>query len=85
MRIILVPAVLVSLLLASCDISGPKTAREFFSENKSGSPDYGVMKNGTDHVISVHGFVDNLTNCLEIAEMLSKKGQGGYTCAPLNH
>ena len=79
-----IKVVLLSLVLAGCDLGGPKTAREFFAQKKGGAPDYGVMKNGDDHVISVHGFVDNLTNCLEIAEMLSGKGQGGYTCVPLN-
>jgi hypothetical protein len=78
--------ILAAFSLASCQRGSNLDApREFFARNKIGSPDYGVMKSGNDHVITVHGFVDDQTNCLEIAAMLNKKGQGVYSCVPLNH
>lgn len=78
---------LAVLTLASCQRSSNfDTPREFFEKNKIGSsPDYSVMKNGNDHVISVHGFVDDLTTCQEISAMLNKTPKGVYSCVPLNH
>lgn len=78
---------LAVLALVGCQrASNLDAPREFFAKNKIGSSaDYGVMKDGNDHVITVHGFIDDQTNCLEIAAMLNKKGQGLYSCVPLNH
>lgn len=76
-------------LLVGCgetnDLDAP---RKFFSKNKSGnSPDYGIFKGlGTDdHVVSVHGFIDDLDICLKLAAKLNEEEQRAYRCAPLNH
>lgn len=79
---------LALIVLAALFISGCQrevSPREFFEKRKIKQPDYGVMKNGNDHVITIHGFYDNLTNCLEIAELFNRKASGTYTCAALNH
>lgn len=72
--------------LSSCKLDNNLDApKKFFSKNKIGSSsDYGLMKNGNDHVITIHGFVDDFSNCMEIAEMFSKKGQEKFTCSVLN-
>jgi hypothetical protein len=93
--LILVAGVLV---LAGCDSkSNLEAPRKFFSKNKIGnSPDYAIIKwnNPDDHVVTVHGFIDDLKGCLLIAEALNKdacKETGGYnclnpfSCQPLNH
>jgi len=72
--------------------------RKYFNKNKIGtSPDYAVIKNGIipdDHVMTVHGFADDLDACLKVAKALNEeacKETGGYnctdifTCRPLNH
>ncbi len=72
--------------------------RKFFNKNKIGtSPDYAVIKNGIipdDHVMTVHGFADDLDACLKVVKAFNEdacKETGGYncsdifTCTPLNH
>lgn len=72
--------------------------RVFFSKHKIGtSPDYGIVKFGNiqDHVITVHGFADDLASCQEIAKALNENAcqeimDGSacldpYSCQPLNH
>lgn len=81
--------------LAGCEKSNLNAPREFFSNHMIGSsPDYGVMKFGNDHVITVHGFMDDLSACQEIATAMNfnackeTDGQGclnPYSCTPLNH
>ncbi|MCI0561071.1 MAG: hypothetical protein MN733_21505 [Nitrososphaera sp.] len=60
---------------------------------KGSSPDYGVMKWGDDHVITVHGFVDDFGSCQEIVTAMNfnacKELDGTdcldpYSCALLN-
>jgi len=71
---------IVVAVLTGCD----STPEEYFSHNKVGSGiDFAVMKNGDDHVITVHGFVDDYDTCKEIVVMLETKG-GSYTCSALN-
>lgn len=72
--------IFILLLLAGCN-SEPK---DFFKNNRSGhDSDYGVMKGGSDHVITVHGFYDDYEVCREIVEMLERDG-GHYNCEALN-
>lgn len=86
---------LVALCLVGCGKDNLDAPKEFFESNKIGSsPDFGVMKFGTDHVISVHGFADDLAVCQQVARALNTdacKELGGrgcldpFSCRPLNH
>lgn len=81
--------------LAGCQKDNLDAPREFFNNHKIGSsPDYGVMKFGNDHVITVHGFMDDLATCQEVVTAMNFNacketgGQGclnPYSCTPLNH
>ena len=85
----------VALANAGCEQDNLDAPRKFFGSHKIGSsPDYGVMKFGNDHVITVHGFMDDLATCQQIVNALNKdacKELGGtgcldpYSCQPLNH
>jgi hypothetical protein len=72
--------------------------RVFFGKNKIGtSPDFGIVKFGNieDHVITVHGFSDDLASCQEIVKALNENAckeitdrsacLDPYSCQPLNH
>ena len=92
-------AVYLALLLGcSRDLEDVDSARVFFGKNKIGvSPDFGIVKFGNieDHVITVHGFSDDLASCQEIVKELNKNAckeitDGSacldpYSCQPLNH
>ena len=100
MNKILLPLTLALFFISSCSkeptssLDGPK---EYFSKHKAGtSPDYGIIKwnDPKDHVISIHGFVDDLKSCIEVQDALNAsacKETGGetcmnpYSCIPLNH
>lgn len=70
-----------SLFFVGCE---HKTPKDYFAKNKIGAgSDYGIMKNGYDHVITIHGFLDDYDTCQDIAAMLNAEG-GRYTCQPLN-
>jgi len=75
--------------LFACDQSrGLDAPRKFFSDNKIGkSPDYGIFKGfgEDDHVVTVHGFMDDLEVCMKLAEKLNEEEPGAYRCVPLNH
>lgn len=88
-----------AVLLASCsaDRESSSTApRKYFAANKSGaSPDYGIIKFGNpdDHVITVHGFMDDAASCKEVVEALNtnacketdgKQCLDPYSCIALN-
>jgi hypothetical protein len=88
---------LVVFLVAGCErdpLNNLEAPREFFNKNKVGSSaDYGVMKFGTDHVITVHGFTDDFGTCQEIVATMNHNAceeTGGkdclnpYSCALLN-
>ena len=88
---------LVVLLLAGCErdsFANLDAPRDFFGKNRIGSSaDYGVMKFGDDHVITVHGFSDDSGTCREIVRAMNYNacqetgGQGclnPYSCVPLN-
>jgi hypothetical protein len=86
---------LLAITLVGCEKDNHETPREFFNNHKIGSsPDYGVMKFGNDHVITVHGFMDDLATCQEVVIAMNFNacketgGQGclnPYSCTPLNH
>jgi hypothetical protein len=82
-------SVLAACLLLGCSKSSNLDApRDFFAENKIGnSADYGIFKGyaNDDHVVSVHGFWDDLDVCLQLVEKLNEKEPGTFRCAPLNH
>lgn len=84
----------ISLMLVGCE-AGTKTVtqdavKEFFSKNRVGSsPDYAVIKNGTDHLLTVHGFANDLDVCMKLIEPYNNNPSlstvpGSYTCVPLN-
>lgn len=77
---------MVGVLLAGCDSDNLDAPRKFFANNKIGnSPDFGIMKRGTDHVVTIHGFYDDLDVCQTLAAVLNRKEPNTYTCQPLNH
>lgn len=88
-----------AVLLASCSADRESTLTapgKYFAANKSGaSPDYGIIKFGNpgDHVITVHGFMDDAATCEEVIEALNtnacKETNGQqclnpYSCIALN-
>ena len=81
----------------SADRESTLTApRKCFASSKSGaSADYGIIKFGNpdDHVITVHGFMDDAASCAEVVEALNtnacKETNGQqclnpYSCVALN-
>lgn len=88
-----------AVLLVSCSADRESTLtapRKYFAANKSGaSPDYGIIKFGNpdDHVITVHGFMDDAASCEEVVAALNtnacKETNGQqclnpYSCIALN-
>lgn len=65
--------------------------RKFFETHKIGSsPDYAVVKNGDDYLITVHGYVDDFSVCMNLIKPLNDNPAlstipGNYTCVQLNH
>ena len=64
--------------------------QRFFAKNKVGrSPDIAVMKNGTDHLMTIHGYMDDLAVCEQLIEPYNQDSSlstlpGSYSCVPLN-
>ena len=84
MRILII--VLNIFLSASVQAAESKDVKEVFDKNKIGQgADYGIFKNNTDYIITVHGFDNDLDVCLEIVAMLNQERPSTYTCKPLNH
>jgi len=93
-RLALALVLLLPLLLASCD-SRPReinqeALKQFFAKHRVGSsPDYAIMKNGTDYLATVHGYIDDRSVCLQLIKPYNKNPAlsvlpGAYTCVPLN-
>ena len=83
----LVVLVLSSIGARSADFQIPdgNLARKFFERTTvSLTPVYGVMKNRSDHVVTVHGFVDNAEICKELVEVLNKPVPAVFTCQKLH-
>jgi hypothetical protein len=62
----------------------------YFSHHRVGSsPDYAVMKNGSDYLATIHGFMDDQSVCTELIEKYNRNVSlsvlpGRYTCVQLN-
>jgi hypothetical protein len=65
--------------------------REFFATHKIGrSPDYAVVKNGTDYLAVIYGMDDDLSVCLDLIKPYNENPTlsnlpGAYSCVALNH
>ena len=95
----LTAAILFLGIISGCfSDSGSGSPRKFFENNKIGSsPDYGVIKwkDPENHVMTVHGFSDDLSSCLIVVKALNvdacKEITDGsacldpFSCLPLNH
>ena len=88
----------VALLAVSASLTGcakheatQEDVKGFFATHKIGSsPDYALMKNGTDYLTTIHGFGDDLSVCMELIKPYNENPSlstiaGTYSCAPLNH
>jgi len=94
MRTTIIIALLAFLPFIGCEsgqkVVGQEAVKEFFAKNRVGSsPDYAVMKNGTDHLLTVHGYGNDLDVCLRLIEPYNRDPSlstipGIYTCVPLN-
>lgn len=64
--------------------------REFFATHKVGrSPDYAVVKNGTDYLAVIFGMNDDLSACMDLIKPYNENQSlsaipGTYSCVPLN-
>ena len=85
LRLITTLLILCSVLMG-CESDNYEDVRDYFGKNKIGNgADYGVFKNDSDYVITIHGFDNDLDVCLEIAAMLNITQPNTYSCKPLNH
>ena len=96
MKIIL--SLLIFFLLSACNqttSNDPKQItqeelREFFSKNRVGrSPDYAIVKNGDDYLLTIHSYWDDYEACMEIIQPYNKNPElsvmkGNYSCVKLN-
>lgn len=91
----LICALVFSVTLGGCEQkaqdSDQNDVKAFFAKHKVGSsPDYAVMKNGTDHLMTIHGYADDLATCMQLIEPYNRDSSlsvipGAYSCVPLNH
>lgn len=93
MRIFIIIVLLGFIVFERANDTGGVAAAQWFKSHPQGSTDYGVFKWGDDHVITVHGFADDMSSCYEVATALNVnacKETGGvgclnpYSCKPLN-
>jgi hypothetical protein len=94
MRIAMIVTLTVFVLVAGCEskqkIADQEAVKEFFAKHRVGSsPDYAVMKNGTDHLLTIHGYSNDLDVCLRLIEPYNRDPSlsimpGTFTCVPLN-
>ena len=81
--------VLVACLPNKKNIS-QKDLIEFFATHRVGnSSNYGVIKNGEDYLITVHGYLDNKAVCEELIKPYNSDKTlsvlpGTYQCQKLN-
>lgn len=89
---------IILILLSALTLNGcsnkpadQEDLKQFFSNHKIGSsPDYAIVKNGNDYLATIHGYMDDLTVCLDLIKPLNENPDtsvvpGMYTCVPLNH
>lgn len=97
-NILLLVMFTVMQLVVGCESkSNLGTPREFFEKNKiASSADYAIIKWGdsSDHVVTVHGFMDDQKSCILISDALNKDAcnetagsncQNPFSCQALNH
>ena len=64
--------------------------KEYFSKHRVGSsPDYAVVKNGNDYLLTVHSYSDDKATCEEIIKPYNEDPnlsvvKGSYECVRLN-
>ncbi len=87
---------LLALCVISCDEKGgfkddSDQVATFFRKHKCGSsPDYAIQIQSTvepmrwDHVITVHGFVDDFGVCQKLVNYLNQSTNDHYRAVPLN-
>jgi hypothetical protein len=87
---------LATFLVGCSEKDNLDAPRKFFKNNIIGSDrDYGIVKfnNPENHVITVHGFVDDYAECKKISDHLNvdackeldgKNCLNPYSCIPLN-
>jgi len=87
---------LVLVCLTSCDdVAGPGNdedgvAKHFASHKCGDSPDYAIEIQSSvdpmqwDHVITVHGYVDDFDAAQRLVEYLNRTGVDNHRCVPLN-
>lgn len=90
----LIGLMLIMLIcLIGCNVQNEtdqEAVKKFFATHRIGSsPDYAVMKNGTDHLLTIHGYANDLDVCLKLIEPYNRDASlstfsGKYTCVPLN-
>ena len=79
MKLLLLGALLLGV--SGCS----ESPADYFRGNPTDySPDYGLYKKGTEHVISIHGFAEDYEICMEIAASFNIKEPGQYTCVQLD-
>jgi hypothetical protein len=65
--------------------------QKFFEAHKIGqSPDYAIVKNGTDYLAVVFGMADDQSACMDLIKPYNENQSlsalpGTYSCVPLNH
>lgn len=94
MQIAAIIMLIMFVSLTGCEskqkIVDQEAVKKFFTKNRVGSsPDYAVMKNGTDHLLTIHGYGDDLDVCLRLIEPYNRDPSlsiipGSFTCVPLN-
>ena len=83
----------ITLSLSGCakHEATQEDVREFFATHKIGhSPDYAIVKNGTDYLAVIFGMNDDLSVCMDLIKPYNQNPslstiQGTYSCVPLNH
>jgi hypothetical protein len=69
-------ASLIALALTACS-------------SRDETPDFGLFKNGADHVATIHGFVDNFEECQRVASWYNEHSANSgaesrlWSCAAL--
>lgn len=88
--------ILFIFVMTGCSVASVREisqedAQEFFKSHRIGkSPDYAIMKNGTDYLATIHGMVDDKSACLDLIKLYNEDTSlsvlpGTYTCVPLNN
>jgi hypothetical protein len=83
--------IIASLLSCAKKEATQEDVQKFFATHKIGhSPDYAVVKNGTDYLAVIYGMNDDLSACMDLIKPYNENPSlstlpGTYSCVPLNH